>query len=227
MELFGAMRAPLRAVEIGRALGTNPSTTNQLLKTMVGSGHLVFDARTKRYLPSPRLAEFSGWIVETYGVGGRLRDLISGIRDSTGLVITVTTPNDLFMQIVDSAIPHGQTAERGLQISVFGSVIGSAYLSMLDDAEVSRLAYRARIPDGELQAILRAVENIRRQSFADGDSADGEIWSIAMPLPTQGVHVPAVLGLAGPSEQVRERVPEIVAVMRAAIGECFGISEDG
>ena len=149
LEYFGEQRRPLRAVEISRVLEMHPSTTNQLLKTMVDSAHLVFDARSKTYLPSPRLAEFSAWIIETYGAGGRLKDLIRDVQAQTGVVVTVTTPNDLFMQIIDLATPPDQTSERGLQISLFGSAIGSAYLSMLDDGEVLRLADRARIPKAE------------------------------------------------------------------------------
>jgi DNA-binding IclR family transcriptional regulator len=227
MELFGATRRPMRAVEIGKVLETNPSTTNQLLKTMVGSGHLVFDARTKAYVPSPRLAEFSSWVVDTYGAGGRLRDLICKVRDLTGMVITVTTPNDLFMQIIDAAIPHADTAERGLRVSLFGSAIGSAYLSMLDQDAVARIADRARIPAGELHGILDGVTKIRDDGFADGPSADGQIWSIAMPLPLDGLHFPTVLGLAGPTDQVRERFEELVETMRAAIRDQFEITQPG
>jgi DNA-binding IclR family transcriptional regulator len=224
LELFGGERRPLRAVEIGRALAMNPSTTNQLLKTMVGSGHLVFEARGKTYLPSPRLAEFSSWIVDSYGAGGRLRDLICGIRDRTGMVITVTTPNDLFMQIIDSAIPAGMTAERGLRISLFGSTIGSAYLSMLDEAEIARLADRARMPLKDLPLLLDAIAHVREQGFAEGPS--GDLRSIAMPLPDHRLHFPTVLGLAGPAETVRERSVELVAAMRAAITDLIGTAPD-
>jgi len=91
-------------------MALNPSSTNQLLKTMVGSGHLVFDARHKTYLPSARLTKFSNWIVELYGSVGHLRDLLSSIQDRTGMVATVSSPNDLFMQIIDSAIPEGGAA---------------------------------------------------------------------------------------------------------------------
>lgn len=227
MELFGTTRQPLRAVEIGKALETNPSTTNQLLKTMVGSGHLVFDARTKAYVPSPRLAKFSSWVVDTYGAGGRLRDLICKVRDLTGMVITVTTPNDLFMQIIDAAIPHADTAERGLRVSLFGSAIGSAYLSMLDKAEIARIVDRARIPAAELHSILDGVTKIRKDGFADGPSTDSQIWSIAMPLPPNGLHFPTVLGLAGPTDQVRERFEELLETMRAAIREQSQITELG
>lgn len=227
LEVFGAARRPMRAVEIGKLLGINPSTTNQLLKTMVGSGHLVFDARPKTYVPSPRLAEFSSWVVETFGAGRRLRDLIRGIQLVTGMIITVTTPNDLFMQIIDSAIPADLTAERGLRVSLFGSAIGSAYLSTLDDAELARLAYRARIPDGEMQGILASVARIRDDGFADGPSPDGRHWSIALPLPPHGLHFPTVLGLAGPTDEVQSRTAELALTMSRAIRQHLEVSTVG
>lgn len=219
MELFGTSRQALRAVEIGKALDITPSTTNQLLKTMVDSGHLVFNARAKTYLPSPRLAKFGGWIVEMYGPGGPLGDLIRDVQQQLGLVVTVSTPNDLFMQIIDSAIPDGKTAERGLRISLFGSTIGDACLSMLDRAEIERLAYRARIESGDLDGILEATANVREDGFAQGPSMDDSIWSIAMPLPREGLPVPAVLGLAGPAEDVRPRAGELVEALRQAIAD--------
>lgn len=219
MELFGASRQALRAVEIGKVLDITPSSTNQLLKTMVDSGHLVFNARTKTYLPSPRLAKFSGWIVEMYGPGGPLRDLIRGIHEELDMVVTVSTPNDLFMQIIDSAIPDGKTAERGLRISLFGSTIGDACLSMLDDEEIARLAYRARIDTGDLGGIMERVASIREHGFSQGPSMDDSIWSIAMPLPREGLPVPAVLGLAGPADAVRPRASELVEMLQRAIGD--------
>jgi len=217
LEFFGEVRRPLRAVEISKMLGMHASTTNQLLKTMVDSAHLVFDARKKTYLPSPRLAEFSAWMDETYGAGGRLRELIRDVQSLTGMIVTLTTPNDLFMQVVDVATPVGRQTERGLRISLFGSAIGSAYLSMLEDGEVRRLALRARVPATEVPTILAGAARIRRDGYADGASTDKTFWSIAMPLPAQGLRVPTVLGLAGPPEHVRERLAEFREVMRDAI----------
>ena len=217
LEYFGEARRPLRAVEIAHRLGLHPSTANQLLKTMVDSAHLVFDARAKTYLPSPRLAEFSAWVVESYGVGGRLRAMIRDVQARTGMTVTVTTPNDLFMQVIDLALPEGQTTERGLQVSLFGSAIGSAYLASLDQAEIARLADRARIPADQLPAIRESVARIRQAGYADGPSADSAIWSLAIPLPAKRLRVPAVLGLAGPPGLVRDEIGRFVGVMREAI----------
>lgn len=220
LELFGAERRPLRAVEIARALGTHASTTNQLLKTMLGSGHLVFDARAKTYLPSPRLAEFGAWIMASYGADGRLHDLIEEVHRATGMVVTISTPNDLFMQLVDSAVPEGQQAERGLSVSLFGSAIGSACLAMLDDAEVLRLAHRARIASGDIPAVLADLVKVREAGFADGASEGSPFWSIAVPLPMGGLRVPTVLGLAGPRDAVLARREELCGVLRDAAARC-------
>lgn len=192
---------------------------------MVESAHLIFDARTKSYLPSPRLAEFSSWVTEVYGAGGGLRRLVNEVRDRTGMVATVTTQNDLFMQVIEIATTESERGERGMQVSLFGSAIGSAYLSMLDDDDVIRLAGRARVPDAELAAVLATVGEIRREGFADGASADETFWSIAIPLPLRGAQVPAVLGLAGDPELVRERRDALCLVMREAIERWAGSSD--
>lgn len=218
LECFGQARRPLRAVEIARALDLHASTADQLLKTMVDSAHLVFDARGKTYAPSHRLAGFSGWIVERAGPDARLRALVAAVQVETGDVVTLTTPNDLFMQVIDLAGvgPNGQPTERGLRISVFGSAVGSAYLSTLADDDVLRLARRARLPAQEQAEVRASVALIRRDGFAEGLSADGEIWSLATPLPPSG-QTPLVLGFAGPAERVRTLSAELQARMKAAV----------
>lgn len=227
LELFGQVRRPLRAIEISRALDMHSSTTNQLLKTMVGSAHLVFDAQGKTYLPSPRLAEFSAWIVESYGADGRLRGLIEDIHELTGMVVTVTTPNDLFMQIVDAVIPSivgdVNVPERGLQVSIFGSAIGSAYLAVLEEDDMRRLAHRARIGDEEIGQLIEIARQIRSDGYAFGPVAmDDTAWSIAMNLPAQGIRFPSVVGLVGPGKAVEGNRIELARIMRETIERWFG-----
>ncbi|MEJ5975825.1 helix-turn-helix domain-containing protein [Novosphingobium sp. PS1R-30] len=225
LELFGRERRPLRAVEISHTLGTHPSTTNQLLKTMLDSGHLAFDARAKTYLPSPRLAEFSAWIMASYGADGRLRDLIDAVHAATGMTVTISTPNDLFMQLIDCTVASGERGERGLSVSVFGSAIGSAYLASLDDDEVLRLADRARVPAGDVPGVLQDLAQIRLAGFADGATAGSDYWSLAMPLPLRALQVPTVLGLAGSAAQVRERLGELHVIMREAVANWAPVEE--
>jgi DNA-binding IclR family transcriptional regulator len=222
LEYFGQVRRPLRAIEIARHLSLPPSTVNQLLKTMVESAHLAFDASTKTYLPSPRLTRFSGWMIDTYGSDERLRSIIAEIHASTGAVVTLSTPNDLFMQVIDVAGVDFPTegydsAERGLHVSMFGSVIGMAHLSTQPVTEVRRLADRARIAVADHDDLLSLLAGIRIDGFADGPSADGVVWSVAMPLPAKCSGMPLVLGLAGPVARVKANRRAISGSLRSAI----------
>lgn len=217
LELFGVERRQLRAVEIAERLDLPPSTANQLLKTMVDSGHLVFEVKSKGYLPSPRLLGFGRWLTDSYGDDEGLRELVVGLQARINVSVTLTTPNDLFMQIVDLAAAPGDTPERGLQISVFGSVIGSAYLATLPDDEIVRLCHRARISSDQSATIASVAEQIRIDGFADGPSPDSAVWSIAMPLPREGLDYCLILAVAGPIDDVRPRREALITEMRDAI----------
>lgn len=226
LEYFGQVRRPLRAVEIARKLELHPSTANQLLKTMLESAHLTFEAVSKTYLPSPRLMRFGGWMVETYGGDTRLLHLIRQVQTESGEVVTLTTPNDIYMQVVDLAgtdptIADAEGAERGLSVSMFGTAIGTAYLSTLTQTDILRLVERARVPEKEHQAVLARVASARQEGFAHGPSLQGAIWSLAIPLPTRDFTVPLVLGLAGPAERVGSNLPRLGAILRASIAQ-FG-----
>jgi DNA-binding IclR family transcriptional regulator len=222
LEYFGQMRCPLRAVEIARSLKLHPSSANQLLKTMVESAHLIFEATSKTYYPSPRLTRFSCWMVANYGDDDRLRRLVQHVQSSTGEVVTLTTPNDVYMQVVDLADSDVSAtqldgAERGLRVSMFGTAIGAAYLSTLPDKEILRLAYRARLPETENVSLLAWVARVRQEGFADGPSAEGAIWSLAAPLPSEGFSVPLVLGLSGPVERIRADLTHLGSLLTTTI----------
>ena len=217
LEAFGQARRPLRAVEIARLLGLRPSTADQLLKTLVDSAHLTFDAGAKAYMPSPRFGRFAAWMAETYGEGGALRALVAEIRAATGETVTLTTPNDLFMQVMEAADAESgaQAAERGLRVSIFGSATGTAYLSTLPDAEIVRLATRARLTDAALAPLLAEVAQVRRAGVTDCASG-GDSWSVAAPLAAARLPVALVLGLAGPAARVQPERERLRALIRDA-----------
>lgn len=218
LEYFGRVQRPLRAIEIARALELGPSSTNQLLKTMVDSAHLTFEATTKSYLPSPRLARFGAWMVESYGADAHLARIVSEMEAMSGETVTLTTPNDIFMQIVDLAVTQDtpEMAERGLKVAMFGTAIGAAYLSTLSDTEIRKLATRARVKTAEIGDVLEEIAQVRDTGIADGPSPDGESWSVAAPLPRDGTLAPLVLGLAGPTTRICSNLTPLRALMRNA-----------
>lgn len=222
LEYFGVVRRPLRAIEIARRFEWHPSTVNQLLKTMVDSAHLTFDAASKTYLPSPRLTRFSRWMMDNFGSDEQLRGIVHHLHARSGEIVTLTTPNDRFMQVIDLAevdfpADGHDGAERGLRVSMFGSAIGAAYLATLSALEVRRLAERARIPDNQHDALLARLAQIRQDGFAAGPSGEGSFLSIAAALPKNSLGIPLVLGVAGPVERMRDKLPVLGALLRASV----------
>jgi DNA-binding IclR family transcriptional regulator len=219
LELFGEARRPLRAIEMSKALGLHPSSVNQLLKTMVESAHLTFEAHLKTYLPSPRLAPFSGWMLANYGGDERFRRLLRQLNAASSEVATLTTPNDLYMQVLDvvGAELPAEAAERGLRVSIFGSTTGAAYLSKLPKAEIDRLMARARISEDETSAILAQAAAVRKAGVADGPSGGGRYWSVTLALPTQLSPAPLIVGLAGPAERIKQNLARLQHLMRDTV----------
>jgi hypothetical protein len=70
--------------------------------------------------------------------------------------------------------------------------------------------------------MIEEVARARRDGFVDGPTAAGQIWSIARPLPREGQALAMVLGLAGPTEQVRPNVDTLQAIMAEAIERWIG-----
>ena len=149
----------------------------------------------------------------------RLRNLIHELHIATGELITLSTPNDLFMQLFDfSGTPRGdETTQRGFGISTIGSVIGTAYLSILSEAEIARLLDRARIKPAEAPAIQESIALTRREGVADGEALGGVAWSVAAPFPAGSSPVPLVLGLSGARNRVYPRRQELRALLSGLV----------
>lgn len=228
LEMFGDQRLPLRAVEIGKALGMQPSTTGQLLKTMVESAHLVFDARAKTYFPSPRFASFGSLILENYGMLEGPQQLVQDVRSDTGGVVSLATPCGLFMQVIElqGRLDRADSGERGLSIPLFGSVMGSAYLATLPDDEVKRLGSRAQIPPANIFTAIKSFAAIRLEGYADGPTLDNKTWSVAVALPAGASPIPLVLGCSREAEDIHADCSIIYDAMRKRVEALFGREAD-
>jgi hypothetical protein len=85
-----------------------------------------------------------------------------------------------------------------------------------------RIAHRARIGEEDMRTLVDMAHRIRDEGFAEGPAAmDERTWSLAMPLPAQGLHVPAVLGLAGPMSGVLKPRLEELALADARCGRAL------
>lgn len=223
LEYFAALKRPLRATEISHAFGWHSSSTDQLLKTMVDSGYLIFEAARKLYRPSPRLVRFGAWLTGDYYGGDRLYRLLNLIHSRSGEIVTLAVRQDEQMQVVDIVQPVSpHPAAKGVKVPLVGSALGGAYLAARPDGEIRQIIdYLDRHRhDGEdrLPAIMADVRAIRARGYATS-RIDSDGRSIAMALPPCDADVGIVLGFAGPAERIGTHETELAALMRRCIEE--------
>ena len=230
LEHLAIMKRPMRAIEIGHVFGWRASSTDQLLKTMVDSGYLIFDSSQKFYRPSPRLARFAAWLTATYYGDEKLHRLLALIHGRTGETATLAVRQDSHMQVVDLVSPPcgPQPLPRGLKVPLIGSALGSAYLAARSDSEVREIVcqidrHRAD-PAARVPAVQAEVAECRARGYAAGGiTASPDMTSLAMSLPSGGSEVGLVLGFAG---RFLQREAELAHVLRSCIDEILGPASD-
>ncbi len=170
LDLFGALRRPVRAVEVAAALELAASSTDQLLKSMTASGHLVFDLAAKTYFPSPKLLPFGGWLRDSF-FGDALQALLDRLHRQTGEIITLATVSGGTVQLIDTRVPgdYRGPALIGLRVPVLGSTLGGAYLGSLDERQ---LAYSSAVRRGQGAKPKRIIA-ARWRPIAGGDICPG------------------------------------------------------
>lgn len=200
LELFGAAQGPRRASQIGQALDMGASSTDQLLKTMVHAGYLLFDERTKLYTPSPRLTAFAQWMLGPDFGNARIRPLLDDLHRRTQATIVVSARCRSGMQVIDfSGEEESERMHRGKKIPLAGTVAGTAYLAPHSDEDILDIVDRNRLC-GTAGLISKAqlmdrVHAARARGYSKGATTRDCFWSIGVTLPPAFGPTQLVIGL--------------------------------
>lgn len=226
VELLARGGRPLRAIEIASALSLSPSSTHQLLKTMMDSAWLIFDPLSKRYHLSIRAVNIGGSVDAAYFGPGAIERFAADIHRDLGMTPTISASQGSFMQIIDvfeaAPEPDLRRSSIGLRVPIFGSSTGAAWLSAQEDETVLAVARLCRRALGGQAAdsahILEIVQRVRAQGHAFGGvSPDDRIRAIALPFPPSRDGVILVMSVSAPTEEISERRDAIVALLKATI----------
>lgn len=202
-EYFKQTSRPARAIEISRALDLPHSSVDKILKTLIETGYLVFDWKTKHYAPSYRLVRMSRQLEDSFFGGETLSRLLDDIRDTTGETAYACIQNNCWIECVmqlpgNYAKPtrHGE----GMSFDLFDSAPGYALLAARSDREVVELAQRVGRSTGphDLSGLLRTIRGVRRDGYAvrQGASFEGAV-SVCAALRPKNLKVPLAVGFTG------------------------------
>ncbi len=227
LEYFDDIRRSATVVEIAETLGYPQSSASALLRTLVTQGYLTYDARTRLYLPSLRVALLGNWISPGLVSDGALLRMMSEIGRRTGDSVMLVTRQGKFAQyihVVQATSRARLHLTLGALLPLAASSSGYTLLSTYPDAEVRRILSRINgeslpdVPTVQLPALLGILFEIRSLGycFKTGITTPGG-GTLAMPLPVEPGRSPLVVGIGGIAEVMRRRKDELIAILREEI----------
>ncbi|MEL7030527.1 MAG: helix-turn-helix domain-containing protein, partial [Pseudomonadota bacterium] len=215
-ELFAAFaeeRRALTAIEIAERIAAPRSSCAALLKTLTDLGLISLDRRTVSYFPTAKFAELGAWLADGSMFPEPVLETLAALREETAETITLAAYEDLKMELVRverSAQAISFTAEEGQIFPVWGTGVGTAYLSTLNTQQIRTLYRRAedrRSVDARahpLERILADADHAREVGFHAARSAvfpDAD--AVSAPAPVKLAGRPLVITIAGPASRMR------------------------
>jgi len=227
LDIFEAFEAEQRALTISELvdlLQIPQSSMSTLIKSLVAKGFVEYEAETRRYRPSVRLAFVGNWVLGSTGVIARIHALAQRLHDETGETVLIGAENGLFLQYLSLVVsPHTLrfALHPGLKRPIHRSGLGIMLLSLKQEAEIGRLVrrYNAELTDpAETRAspseVVHSVMEARRQGwFFSANQVVRGGSSIATLLPLPLAHGTLAIGFGGQTQQMTDQVDTLREIL--------------
>ncbi len=211
-EAFAAEKRPLSASEIALFIAAPRSSCAALLKALCDEDVISIDRRTSSYFPTARFAELGAWIADGSIYPSDLLELMATLREETGETVTLAAYNDLLIELVQverSAQAISFTAEKGQKFPIWGTGVGTAYLTLLDNSQIRALYRRSEArrmiaeKTPRLDDILHIVAKARTDGYA---VAEGAVFrdasAVSAPLGIEVNLRQLVVSITGPTNRM-------------------------
>jgi DNA-binding IclR family transcriptional regulator len=228
LEFFDDVRREASVGEIASRLNYPQSSTSVLLKSPVDLGYLGYDAASRSFLPTVRIALLGTWLDGGPMRDGRLIRLLEELAFLTGDTVILAARNGIFSQFVH--VIQARAAMRfhvpqGSRRLLVWSATGFALLSAIADDDIRGLVRRTNSELSLPQPIepRRVLSNVRQTRehkyfFSRGLVTPGA-GSIAVALPpgAEFRECPLAVGISGVLEHFIHREAELVRLVRETI----------
>jgi DNA-binding IclR family transcriptional regulator len=226
LEYFMGVRKARSMSEIALSLGYPQSSTTVLLKTLVTLGYLNFDRRERVYFPTPKVTSLGDWVPRALFGSSRVVEAMRDVHAATGETVSINTKNDIYIQyvqIVQSVQALRFQVDEGTLRPLTLSAVGWLLMSTMSDDKIDNIVRRANIACDKadrvtIASIMDRVRDIRAKGY--GYAEDIPFiggGTICMLLPMKIHNQPAVLGLGGARDRIRENKDRYLAVLQRAV----------
>lgn len=223
-ELFSREQRPFTVGRIAKGLGIPQPSVSMLLRNLQELGYLEYDAYSRTFAPSIRVALLGSWIDRRFGDAGEIGARLDELQRRVGFTAFVGIQNGAAAQYVlsqTSDAPDRLDVSSGMYRSLTCTAMGRALLSVMPDAEIVSWVRRSnaeateerlRVREADFLALMREV---RARGYADtsGDSIPTHsAFAVAIASPMGGT--PLAVGLGGPTAKIRRETETVLAALR-------------
>jgi DNA-binding IclR family transcriptional regulator len=229
-EVFESERRSLTISELVERLQIPQSSTSTLMKSLVAKGFVEFEAGTRRYRPSVRLAFLGNWVLGSTDVIARIHALAQILSETTGETILIGAESGLYMQYLSVVVsPHTLSIalHPGVRRPLHLSGLGLMLLSLKTNPEIGRVVRRYNaensdpgVPRLSEREVLGMVETARRQGWCETANLITEgAGSIATLLPLPRGERALAVGIGGPVSRLQARHDILQKALSEAVAE--------
>lgn len=239
LDIFEAFEAEQRALTISELvdqLQIPQSSMSTLIKSLVAKGFVEYNAETRRYRPSVRLAFVGNWVLGSTDVNARIHSLAQRLYDETGETVLIGAENGLYLQYL-SLIVSPQTLRLalhpGLKRPIHRSGLGLMLLTLKQEAEIGRIVrrYNSELSDPTEDRVapsdvISNVNAARSQGwFFSSNNATRGSGSIATLLALPNEQGMLAIGFGGQTAHLSERADWLKDTLLRAVFEFSHVND--
>lgn len=228
LEYFDEIQQPVSLKDMSIHFGYPVSSASALLKSMVVMGYLDYDAYSRTYMPTMRIATLGNWVQGALFGEGRILALMKHMSEVTKETISIGTQSDLFAQyihIVPSQYAIRYHLKPGTVRPLARSGLGWLLLSARTDDTIDRLLRRINIEEEPtnriaLPDLMARVREVREQGYVfSRHTVTAGAGVIGMLLPIRRHGRILAIGVGGPVDRLEEKKDQILSELREGIAQ--------
>jgi DNA-binding IclR family transcriptional regulator len=222
LEFFANRRSPATLTEIADHFGWPRSSTFNLIETLCSSGFLYEPKFRGGYYPSRKLLKLGHDAIVEGPISERLRACVANIAqrtDETAALCALSGPQTIFVEVVESSSPIRYFAQIGQRVPTHTTSAGRALLSLLPKKERTAILQKCEwiryAPETimTIDGLHDEIEQTQKRGWAQNiNGFEPDLVGLAVPISLEDRHFS--LMVAGPSYRVKERIPELVQMLK-------------
>jgi DNA-binding IclR family transcriptional regulator len=228
LELFDVLKREALVSEVSELLGLPQSSTSVLLRSLVVMGYLSYNAPTRAFAPTTRVALLGNWVNAPLLSDGPLIRLMHRLNVRTGQAVVLAIRNHIWSQyihVVQATSSVRLYVMKGSRRPLACSATGLTLISDLSDSEITRIGVRYNAEPQEVDVkvpvsvLLERVQAVRMNGYAfQHDTVTAGAGVIAMRLPSlEKSEERLSIGIAAPTEILRDNKDDFVVALHEEI----------